>query len=85
MFLQVDKAEYLSEYRVWLEFDDGSAGEVDLLNELDGKVFMPLKNTDYFKAFALQGRTLSWEDGTDFAPEFLQELMVSRGKIASRT
>ena len=85
MFSHVDKATYLGEYRVWLEFNDGSAGEVDLSNELDGGVFNPLKNSDYFKTFTLQGHTLSRDNGADFAPEFLQALMMSRGKIGSRT
>ncbi len=85
MFLHVGKAIYLGEYRVWLEFNDGSAGEVDLSGELDGKVFRSLKNSDYFKNFSLRGYTLSWEDGADFAPEFLQELMVTQGKVASCT
>ena len=85
MFLHVDKATYLGEYRVWLEFNDGSAGEVDLSNELDGRIFNPLKNSDYFKTFTLQGHTPSWDNGADLAPEFLQALMMSQSKIASRT
>ena len=83
MFLHVDKAEYLGGYRVWLEFNDGSAGEVDLSNELDGKVFRPFQDLEYFKPFSLEGHTLSWENGADFAPEFLKELMLSQGKVAS--
>ena len=85
MFLHVDKAEYIEAHRVWLEFNDGSAGEVDLSNELGGKIFAPLQRTDYFRTFTLEGHTLSWDNGADFAPEFLKELMLSQGKVASRT
>lgn len=84
MFLRVEKAEYLSEHRVWLEFSDGSTGEVDVSNELNGKVFRPLRDLETFKSFSLEGHTLSWENGADFAPEFLKELMLSQGKVANR-
>ena len=84
MFLHVEKAEYLGRYRVWLEFNDGSAGEVDLSGELEGKVFRPLKDLATFKSFSLEGHTLSWENGADFAPEFLRELMLLQGKVANR-
>ncbi|CAN5810041.1 hypothetical protein BH24DEI2_BH24DEI2_15500 [soil metagenome] len=84
MFLHVDKASYIGEYRVWLEFNDGSAGEVDLSNNLEGKIFEPLKDREFFGSFALRGHTLSWDNGADFAPEFLQELLLSQGKVASR-
>ena len=83
MFLHVDKADYLDEHRVWLEFNDGSAGEVDLSGKLEGKVFRPLRNLEYFKSFSLEGHTLSWDNGADFAPEFSHELMLSQGKVAS--
>ena len=39
--LDVIEAKYLSEYRIWLRFEDGSAGEVDLASELEGPVFEP--------------------------------------------
>ena len=83
MFLHVKKADYLEGHRVWLEFNDGTSGEVDLADELDGKVFEPLEDTTYFASFELRGNTLAWENGADFAPEFLRECMVSQGKVAS--
>ena len=83
MSLHVEKSEYLSEHRIWLEFNDGSAGEVDLSGELEGKVFKPLRDLETFKAFSLEGHTLSWDNGADFAPEFLKALMLSQGKVVS--
>ena len=85
MSLHVKQAEYLNKHRVWLEFNDGSAGEVDLSDELKSKVFKPLRDLETFKAFSLEGHTLSWDNGADFAPEFLKALMLSQGKVASRT
>lgn len=56
--------------RVWLRFDDGSSGEVDLGRELDGEVFEPLRDPTYFARFVVD-ETLTWPNGADFAPEFL--------------
>ena len=45
MFLHIVKTECLEDYRVWLEFNDGVSGETDLVEELNVKVFEPLKDT----------------------------------------
>jgi hypothetical protein len=71
-FLHVKDAEHIENYRVRLEFNDGTYGIVDLSDSLDGTVFEPLKNLDYFKRFRLEGHTLAWENGADFAPEYLK-------------
>jgi len=42
-----------------------------LESSLDDPVFEPLKNVEYFKRFRLEGHTLAWENGADFAPEYL--------------
>ena len=73
MFLHVVKAKYIDEYRVSLLFNDEVEGEVDLSSELEGRVFEPLKDISYFRKFKLAGHTLSWDNGADFAPEFLRE------------
>jgi hypothetical protein len=41
------------------------------LTLLWGEIFIPLKNIDYFKKFKLNPFTIEWENGADFAPEFL--------------
>ncbi|MDD5266512.1 MAG: DUF2442 domain-containing protein [Methylococcales bacterium] len=73
MFIHVTNAEYCGEYKVWLSFNDGTEGEVDLASELYGQVFEPLTDKEFFKSFKLEGHTLSWSNGADFAPEFLYE------------
>ena len=71
MFIHVEKAKYINGYKVWLLFNDGAEGEIDLSSELHGEIFEPLKDVSFFKSFALEGHTLSWPNGADFAPEFL--------------
>ena len=67
----------LSSYRLFLRFNNGDVGEVDLSNELDGEIFHPLHNPEKFLT-AYQHpimRTVAWRDGADMAPEFLLDLM----------
>ena len=71
MFLHVLEARYVRDYAVWVRFSDGTAGEVDLEEELDGPVFGPLRDIERFKRFSVAHNTLSWDNGADFAPEFL--------------
>jgi hypothetical protein len=73
----------MSDYRIWLKFDDGSQGEVDLENELWGEVFEPLKKKEVFKSVRLNRElnTISWDNGADFSPEFLSpEFLYERVK-----
>ena len=73
MFVHVVEAKYLRDYTVWLRFNDGTCGEVDLSQELEGTVFEPLRDKDLFRNFKIAYHTLTWENGADFAPEFLRE------------
>lgn len=73
MFLHVLEARYVRDYTVWLRFNDGTCGEVDLRGELDGPVFGLLRDLEQFKRFKIQHHTLSWDNGADFAPEFLRQ------------
>ncbi len=75
MFLHVTHAHHVQDYRVYLAFNNGHAGEVDLAPELEGEVFEPLRDPAFFQSFALEGHTLAWANGADFAPEFLHTLL----------
>lgn len=77
MFIEVKKAEYLDGYKIKLLFNNGETKVVDLGSSLNGIVFEPLKNLDYFKNFAIKFNTIEWENGADFAPEYLYEIGVA--------
>ncbi len=66
-------AQYVKGFVIRVRFADGVAGEVDLERELDGEIFEPLKDINYFRQFAVHPElhTLTWPNGADFAPEFL--------------
>jgi len=72
MFIDVVEARPLGGHRVWLRFEDGLQGELDLGPEIYGEVFEPLKDPAYFAQFVVE-HTLTWSNGADFAPEFLYE------------
>jgi len=77
MIPHVIKAECKGGYRIWLRFNDGSEGVVDLKDELYGEMFEPLKDINKFKSFQVDPEleTLVWENGADFAPEFLRDYL----------
>ena len=78
MFVHVIDATHLGEHRVSVRFNDGTEGEIDLSQSLDGPIFEPLRDVDYFRRFSIEGHTLAWPNGADFAPEYLHELARSQ-------
>ena len=75
MVPEVIEARYAHGFTIHLRFSDGSEGDVDLSQELHGKMFEPLKDIASFKKFSIhpEFHTLCWPNGADFAPEFLYE------------
>ncbi len=71
----VVEARYVDQFVIWLLFEDGAAGEVDLSDRLFGPIFEPLREPEYFQQFEVHHelKTLVWPNGADFAPEFLYE------------
>ena len=69
----VIRAEYRGGYRIYLAFNDGVANTVDFSAWLDGPVFEPLKDPEYFRRFFVEGGTITWPNGADVAPETLHE------------
>ena len=84
MFLHINEAGYLGDYRLRLWFNDGQVKDVDLKDELYGEVFEPLKNQDLFKQVKVNPhtKTVEWPNGADFAPEYLYEMGQTVRKIA---
>lgn len=77
MILHVKEAKYLHDYVIWVRFNNGAEGEVNLKDELYGEVFEPLKDLRMFKSFRVDPilETIVWENGADLAPEFLYAKM----------
>jgi hypothetical protein len=69
----VIRAEYRSGYRIHVTFNDNSESTIDFARWLDGPVFEPLKDQEFFRRFFLDGGTVVWPNGADIAPETLYE------------
>ncbi|MBF0262562.1 MAG: DUF2442 domain-containing protein [Magnetococcales bacterium] len=71
--LHVTDVRYQGDYRLWLAFDNGIEGEVNLESELWGEVFDPLLNKSVFASARVDPElgTIVWANGADLAPEFL--------------
>jgi len=81
----VKSVSCLSDYKLHLTFEDGTACTVDLEPHLDGKIFEPLKDPDYFKTVGLNEEleTIVWDNGADFSPDFLYEIgQEATGRIS---
>ena len=75
MILHVTKADYITEFKIKVLFNDGLEKIVDLKNYISSKkhpFFQPLKQVNEFKKFHVN-KTLVWDNGADIAPEYLHD------------
>ena len=74
--LRVVDVEYVKDFTMRLEFNDGKRKTVDFLPLLEGKMYEPLREKGNFIQFGLTDWTLEWYNGVDFAPEYLYKVGV---------
>ncbi|GAB6058329.1 DUF2442 domain-containing protein [Desulfonatronum parangueonense] len=69
-------AQYVDDFRVFLRFNDGKSGEVDLKDIVHKHaIAAPLRKPETFSRFYLDSwPTLAWDCGFDIAPEKLYEM-----------
>ena len=72
--IHVTNVKVVGPYSLRLSFNDGTTKRVNLRHELYGEVFEPLRDPEEFAKARLEGWTVAWPNGADFAPEFLYEL-----------
>ncbi|MBW2059859.1 MAG: DUF2442 domain-containing protein [Deltaproteobacteria bacterium] len=72
----VIEATYVGGYKLKIRFDNGETKVVDLKPHLDGPIFEPLKQLDFFKSFRVDKDidTVVWPNNADFSPDFLYEI-----------
>ena len=87
MILHVVEARYNRDYIIHLKFNDGAEGYVDLADALHGEMFAPLKDMASFRAFRVDPEleTIVWENGADFAPEFLHGRLLVAAQHGEET
>jgi hypothetical protein len=68
-------AEYIKDYVIKVNFDDGSVKIVDFEPYTKrGGIFSELRAIEYFKKFFIDLNTICWPNGADIAPERLYEI-----------
>ena len=90
MIPKVVEVRPLEGYKLWLRFQDGVSGTVDLSGELWGPMFEPLKDNTLFAQATIHPEleTVTWPNGADLAPEFLYQAaqrVASDAPEAART
>ena len=83
---RVVTAEARGEHSLDLTFKDGTRKRVNLCPLLDGPVFEPLLDPDYFALVELDrvAGTVIWPNGADIAPETLYDLASEPNAGAKR-
>jgi len=69
-------AELKDDYNVFVEFNDGVSGIIDFKEKLHNdhrQIVRDLLDLNMFKTVKVEIDTLCWDNGVDFAPEYLYE------------
>jgi len=83
MLVDVIEVKYITDYRLFIKFNDGFSGEIDFLPHLDfAGVFAPLRSKEMFAQARVEPEdiTISWPTGADWAPETLYEMLLQESK-----
>jgi hypothetical protein len=82
MLPRVRQVRHVAEYRLELEFTDGSRGEIDFRKRILGRggVFAPLSDVEFFRRVQVDGEagTIVWPNGVDFCPDVLYSLATGK-------
>jgi hypothetical protein len=80
----VTAAGVLSNYRLWVHFDDGVEGEVklrDLVMSDQRPIVAELRALAAFAAIRVEHDTVVWDNGFDLAPEYLRANLRTRASV----
>ena len=75
MVPRITHARCVRDFVLHLRFADGTEGDVDLSDKLEGEVFAPLRDPAFFRQVSVhpEFHTVVWPNGADLAPEYLYE------------
>ena len=81
----VVKSELRENYKVFIEFNDGVSGVIDFHNKLlndHRQIVRELLDLKKFKTVKTGLDTICWDNGVDFAPEYLYEQLKIQQMVA---
>ena len=73
MYWDVKVVKPLSDYKIYVEMNNGRKGTFDLRPYLNKGVFRELKNINYFNQVEIVLGAVTWPNEQDIAPETLME------------
>ena len=76
MYWDVKRVEPPTDYRIYMEIEDGRKGVFDLKPYLDFGVFGALRDERCFKQVGIVLDAVTWPEGQDIAPETLLAEML---------
>ena len=79
----VIKIELQENYKVYIEFNDGLKGVIDFQKKLatdHRDIIRELMDKQKFNLVKIERHTLCWENGVDFAPEYLYDTIIAENK-----
>ncbi|KAF3363221.1 hypothetical protein PHSC3_000239 [Chlamydiales bacterium STE3] len=79
---KIIKCEPHDNYKLWILFDDGIEGEVDLKNLVGKGVFSSWNSIDYFKSVYIDKKTdtVAWGEDLDLDPYVLRDQIILNKK-----
>jgi hypothetical protein len=83
--LGVTKMVLQDNYVVYIEFNDGQNGIINFEDELKKdrrEIIRELLDLEKFRTVKLGYHTLCWDNGVDFAPEYLYEQVIAQKNVA---
>jgi hypothetical protein len=83
MMIDVVRVRHLGEFKLEIEFSDGTAGIRDfaLIHEKKGPMAEPLKDTTFFSRVFIEDGALTWPNGYDWDPTALHDDMKKAGLL----
>lgn len=78
MLYDIVEVRVVKDYVVYLRFEDGTEGEVDISELVPFKgVFLKLKDLNYFAKVFINPElgTIVWDNGADLSPSYLYSLI----------
>ncbi|MGI0025081.1 MAG: DUF2442 domain-containing protein [Nitrososphaera sp.] len=79
MYWDVKSVKPLSNYRIYVEIEDGRKGIFDLKPYPDRGVFCELRDVHYFNRVGILFGAVTWPNEQDIAPESLLAEMLPTG------
>lgn len=80
---RVAQVEAKPAFRLWVRFNDGTEGEVDMAGFLRSSragVFAPLRDEGLFRQVRLEWGAVTWPGELDLAPDAMYEALKQTGQ-----